>query len=77
MLSNAIHIEYPAHFPDALQTTLAAFAQEARIAIAVKLFEMKRLSYGMAAQRAGMYGAVNFPNEFPPLRRANAGFADG
>jgi predicted HTH domain antitoxin len=54
MLSNSINVEYPAHFPDALQTTPAAFAQEARMAMAVKLFEMKRLSSGMAAQLAGM-----------------------
>lgn len=54
MLLNSIHVEYPAHFPDALQTTPAAFAQEARMAMAVKLFEMKRLSSGMAAQLAGI-----------------------
>jgi predicted HTH domain antitoxin len=54
MPSLSIQFEYPAHFPDALQTTPAAFAQEARMAMAAKLFEMKRLSSGMAAQLAGI-----------------------
>jgi predicted HTH domain antitoxin len=49
-----ITIEYPALLPDALQQTRADFEQEAKMAMAVKLFEMKRLSSGMAAQLAGM-----------------------
>ena len=49
-----IVIDYPEHLPDALQTTRAAFEQEARMAMAVKLFEMKRLSSGLAAQMAGV-----------------------
>jgi predicted HTH domain antitoxin len=49
-----ITIEYPALLPDALQQTSADFEQEAKMAMAVKLFEMKRLSSGMAAQLAGM-----------------------
>ena len=59
MQLNAIHVEYPAHFSDALQTTPTAFAQEARMAMAVKLFEMKRLSSGMAAQLAGAADLAN------------------
>ncbi len=39
-------IEYPKQLPDALQKTRAEFEQEARMAMAVKLFEMKRLIYG-------------------------------
>jgi predicted HTH domain antitoxin len=54
MKNNSIHINYPAHFPDAMQTTPDDFEQEARMAMAVKLFEMKRLSSGMAAQLAGV-----------------------
>ena len=46
-------IEYPKRLPDALQRTRAEFEQEARMAMAVKLFEMKRLSSGMAAKLAG------------------------
>jgi predicted HTH domain antitoxin len=47
-------IEYPELLPDALQQTRADFEQEARMAMAVKLFEMKRLSSGIAAKLAGM-----------------------
>jgi predicted HTH domain antitoxin len=39
---------------DALQLTQKSFEEEARMAIAVKLFEMKRLSSGMAAKLAAM-----------------------
>jgi len=47
-------IEYPKILPDALQQTRASFEQEARMAMAVKMFEMKRLSSGMAARLAGV-----------------------
>jgi len=47
-------IDYPKLLPDVLQTTRTAFEQEARMAMAVKLFEMKRLSSGMAAKLAGV-----------------------
>jgi len=47
-------IEYPKLLPDALQQTREEFEQEARMALAVKLFEMKRLSSGIAANLAGM-----------------------
>jgi len=49
-----ILIKYPVNLPDALHTTPAAFAAEAKMAMAVKLFELKRLSSGMAAQLAGV-----------------------
>lgn len=54
MQTHSIQVEYPEHFPDALQTTPDSFEQEARMAMAVKLFEMKRLSSGMASQLAGV-----------------------
>ena len=47
-------IDYPQLLPDALQQTRADFEQEAKMAMAVKLFEMKRLSSGVAAKLAGM-----------------------
>jgi predicted HTH domain antitoxin len=47
-------IEYSERLPDALQQTRAEFEAEARMAMAVKLFEMKRLSSGMAARLAGV-----------------------
>lgn len=42
-------IDYPDAFPDALGRTREQFEQEAKWTMAVKLFEMKRLSSGMAA----------------------------
>ena len=56
---NQIHIEYPQNLPDILQITKKDFEKEARMAMAVKLFEMKRLSSGMAAALAGL-DRVNF-----------------
>jgi len=47
-------IEYPKLLPDAMQQTRAEFEHEAKMAMAVKLFEMKRLSSGMAARLAGI-----------------------
>ena len=49
-----LKINYPETLPDALQQTPAQFEQEAKMAMAAKLFEMKRLSSGMAAALAGM-----------------------
>jgi predicted HTH domain antitoxin len=37
-----------------MQTTQTAFEREARMAMAVKLFEMRRLSSGLAAKLAGV-----------------------
>ena len=47
-------IDYPEAFPDALGHTREHFEQEAKWAMAVKLFEMQRLSSGMAAVLLGM-----------------------
>ncbi len=47
-------IDYPPSLPDALQCSREQFEQEAKMAMAVKLFEMKRLSSGMAAKLVGM-----------------------
>lgn len=52
-MANHLHIEYPQNLPDMLQITTQAFENEARMAMAVKLFEMKRISSGMAAELAG------------------------
>ena len=47
-------IDYPRLLPDVMQTTKTEFEQEAKMAMAVKLFEMRRLSSGMAANLAGV-----------------------
>ncbi len=51
---NKITIDYPQTLPDCLQTTREQFENEAKMAMAVKLFEMKRLSSSIAAQIVGM-----------------------
>lgn len=53
-MPNRISIEYSQNLPDALQITKTAFEEEAKMAMAVKLFEIKRLSSGMAAELAGI-----------------------
>jgi predicted HTH domain antitoxin len=53
-VNRSLHIEYPSTLPDALNQTPSEFEQDARLAMAVKLFEMKRISSGQAAQLAGM-----------------------
>ena len=57
-------IEIPNHFPDAMHCAKEDFEREAKLAMAVKLFEMKRLSSGMAATLAGM-DRVAFMAELP------------
>jgi predicted HTH domain antitoxin len=52
-MSLQITIDYPESLPDALQQTPEEFEQEAKWAMAAKLFEMKRLSSGMAAALVG------------------------
>lgn len=47
-------VDYPRSLPDALQQTREQFEQEAKMAMAIKLFELKRLSSGMVAELAGM-----------------------
>ncbi|MEO1404421.1 MAG: UPF0175 family protein [Cyanobacteria bacterium J06635_1] len=49
-----LKIDYPEGLPDILQQTPAQFEQEAKWAMAVKLFEMKRISSGIAAQLLGI-----------------------
>jgi predicted HTH domain antitoxin len=53
-MQNKLCIQYPENLPDLLQLTKSAFEQEAKMAMAVKLFEIKRLSSGMAATLAGL-----------------------
>jgi predicted HTH domain antitoxin len=47
-------VDYPETFPDAMGRTREQFELEAKWAMAVKLFELKRLSSGMAAGLIGV-----------------------
>ena len=49
-----ISIDYPETLPDALHESREQFETEAKMAMAVKLFEMKRISSGMASAMLGM-----------------------
>lgn len=49
-----LQIEYPDSLADALQMSREELEQEFRMALAIKLFEMKRISSGLAAQLAGV-----------------------
>lgn len=56
---STITIECPNHVLQALEETPKAFAREARVLLAAKLYEIGRLSSGRAAELAGM-GRVQF-----------------
>ena len=53
-MNNLVKIPYSSKLPDALQLSSKQFEQEAVMAMAVKLFELKRLSSGMAASLVGV-----------------------
>lgn len=57
-----ILVEVPPNLPDAAQCTPQQFMQEAKLAMAIKLYEMKRLSSGMAASLIEM-GRLQFLGE--------------
>lgn len=50
----AMQIEYPESWPAAAGSSTERFEDEARMALAMKLFEMGRLTSGQAAQLAGV-----------------------
>lgn len=50
----SFNVNYPEELPDLLQKSRNDFEKEARIAMAVKLFELKKISSGIAAKMAGM-----------------------
>lgn len=52
-------VNYPAQLPDALQQSQKQFEREAKMAMAAKLYELKRISSGTAAELVGI-GRVEF-----------------
>lgn len=54
-----IVVEVPNNLPDSIHCTAQEFAHEAKMAMAAKLYEMRRLSSGMASALAGV-GRVEF-----------------
>jgi len=48
-MQHLIQVNYPDHFLDAMQMNAFQFEKTAKLAMAVKLFELKMLSSGMAA----------------------------
>lgn len=53
-MTTTMVVEFPETLPDALHETREQFEREAKAAMAVKLFELKRLSSGQAAALLGM-----------------------
>lgn len=51
---NTMSIPYPETLPEALHLSSGEFEREARVAMAVKLFDAGRLSSGQAAELAGL-----------------------
>lgn len=49
-----ITVEIPRQLPDAAQCSPADFMRQAKMAMAAKLYEMGKISSGMAAQMAGI-----------------------
>lgn len=58
-MSNIFTLEYPDTLPGSLNMSRSEFEREAKLAMAVKLFETGKLSSGQAAQLAGI-ARVNF-----------------
>jgi predicted HTH domain antitoxin len=53
-MQHQLNIQYPQNLLDVLQLSQKSFEEEAIMAMAAKLFEMKRLSSGMAAKLVGI-----------------------
>lgn len=53
-----LRIDLPDNLPDILQVTKKEFEFETKMALAAKLFQMKRISSGVAASMVGMPRSV-------------------
>jgi len=61
-MANQLNIEYPQNLPDLLHVSKQTFEEEAKMAMAVKLFELKRISSGTAAAMVGCDRVKFLPN---------------
>jgi len=61
-MSYSMTVDYPDTLPDALHMSRGEFEREARLAMAVKLFETGKLSSGQAARLASV-SRVDFLHE--------------
>ena len=71
-MQHQFNIQYPQNWLDVLQLTQKSFEEEGKMAMAAKLFEMKRLSSGMAAKLVGIPRALFLLN----LHRYNVSMID-
>ncbi|MGE0083083.1 MAG: UPF0175 family protein [Desulfococcaceae bacterium] len=71
-MQNQLNIQYPRARLDVLHLTQKSFEEEAKMAMAAKLYEMKRLSSGMAAKLVGIPRVVFLFN----LQRFNVPMID-
>lgn len=53
-MTRTLTIPYPDSLPDALRMTRKEFEQEARLLLAARLFEERKITSGQAAEMAGM-----------------------
>jgi len=53
-MPNILTVHYPQTLPDILHKSREEFEQEAKLAMAAKLYEMSRLSSGQAADLVGI-----------------------
>ena len=53
-MNRTLTLDYPETLPDMLNETQSQFENEAKMALAVKLYEMKKISSGIAALLAGI-----------------------
>ena len=51
---NVLEIPYADNLPDSAQMSVSEFEHELKMALAAKLFELRRLSSGQAAELAGV-----------------------
>jgi len=68
-------IDYPSVLPDALRMSTREFEQQARLAMAAKLYELGKVSSGQAAALAGL-PRVAFLLELPRLGTSISNLTD-